>query len=83
MGKWVQVYCSCENRTPVPNSDSSFGRPHRKKRRLTNIEKQEVEEWERSEKNMYECGHRNGAVVEFSPGDIIQLGDLIASVFRD
>jgi hypothetical protein len=46
-------------------------------------EKAEVEEWERTTMNMFECGHRNGVVIEFWPGDIIHLGKLIGSIFRD
>jgi hypothetical protein len=83
MGKWVEVQCNCKNRTPIPNSDFLFGRPHRKKRRLTNREKQEVEEWERTTMNMYECGHRSGVLIEFWPGDIIRLGSLVAGILYD
>ncbi len=83
MGKWVEVFCNCDNRTPIPNSHSLFGRPHRKKRRLTKREKQEVDEWERTTKNMYECGHRNGVLIEFWPGDIIKLGNLIAGILHN
>lgn len=83
MGKWVKVHCSCENRTPNPSGDSLFGRPHRKKRRLTNREKQEVDEWERTTRGVYECGHRNGVLLEFCPGDIIQLGNLIGSILEE
>ena len=82
MGKWVQVYCGCDNRTPLVNSSRS-ARPYNKKRRLTNREKQEVEEWERTTERMYECGHRGGVVVEFYPGAILVLGSAIASVLPD
>jgi len=67
----------------VPGSDFLSDRPYRNKRRLTNRERQEVEEWERTTKNMYECGHRKGILVEFWPGDIIYLGYLIDHVFQD
>ncbi len=60
-----------------------FGRPHRRKSRLTKRELEEVQEWERTTQNMYECGHRSGVVIEFGPGDIISLGDLISSLFQD
>jgi hypothetical protein len=32
---------------------------------------------------MYECGHRYGAVIEFWPGEIINLGDIIRGIFED
>jgi hypothetical protein len=32
---------------------------------------------------MFECGHRSGVIIEFWPGDIIHLGNLIGSIFRD
>jgi hypothetical protein len=66
----------------VPNSDFIFGRPYRDKRRLTNKEKREVEEWEQTTRNMYECGHRSGNLIEFWPGEIVRLGNLIGSIFR-
>ena len=82
MGKWAQVYCHCDNRTPVANSSRS-ARPYNKKRRLTNRQKHEVEEWQRTTERMYECGHRGGVVVEFYPGAIHLLGSVIASVLRE
>jgi hypothetical protein len=83
MGKWVEIHCDCPNRVPLPDSDFYFDEPHRNKRRLTEKEKAEVEEWKRTTKNMFECGHRSGVVIEFWPGDIIHLGNLIGSIFRD
>ena len=58
-----------------------FGMPHRNKRRLTKKERDEVEEWERATKDMFECGHRDGVVLELWPGDIIHLGNLLGSIF--
>ena len=83
MGKWAEVHCACPNRRPVPGSDFMFGKPHRNKRRLTKKQSEDVAEWERTTKNMYECGHRSGVVVEFWPGDIVQVGYLIGNFFKD
>ena len=83
MGKWAEVPCNCVNRVPLEGSDYYFGQPHRKKHRLTKKEKEDVEEWERTAKNMFSCGHRNGVVVEFSPGNIIHLGNLLGTIFRE
>lgn len=83
MGKWAEVHCACPNRVPLPGSDFYFDRPHRNKRRLTKKEKEEVEEWERTTKDMFDCGHRGGLVIELWPGDIIQLGYLLGHLFRD
>ena len=83
MGKWAEVHCDCPNRIPLAGSDFYFDKPHRKKHRLTKKEKDEVLEWERRTRNMFACGHRNGVVVEFSPGDIIRFGNLLASMFRN
>jgi hypothetical protein len=83
MGKWAEVHCVCPNRVPLPGSDFYFDEPHRNKRRLTKKEKAEVAEWKRTTKDMFECGHRSGIVIEFWPGDIIHLGNLIGSIFRD
>jgi hypothetical protein len=81
MGKWAEVHCNCSNRIPLANS-SSYCEPYRNKRRLTKREKEEREEWERTTKNRYECGHRSGVVIELWPGDIIHLGNLLGSIFR-
>ena len=83
MGKWAEVHCDCPNRVPLAGSDFYFDKPHRNKRRLTRKEREELEEWERTTKNMFACGHRSGVVIEFSPGDIIHLGNLLGSIFRD
>src|SRR5688500_14898627 len=83
MGKWAEVQCACPNRKPVPGSDFMVGKPHRNKRRLTKKQSDEVAEWERTTRNMYECGHRDGVVVEFWPGDIVNLGDIIGGIFED
>lgn len=83
MGKWAEVHCDCPNRIPLAGSDFYFDKPHRNKHRLTKKEKDEVEEWERTAKNMFACGHRNGVVIEFSPGDIIRFGNVLDSIFRD
>lgn len=81
MGKWAEVYCVCPDREPVPGSDFMLGRPHRNKRRLTKKQREDVAEWERTTKNMFKCGHRNGVVIEFWPGEIINLGDIICRIF--
>lgn len=83
MGKWAEVHCACLNRVPLPGSHFYFDEPHRSKRRLTKKEKAEVEEWKRTTKNMFECGHRSGLIIELGPGDIIHLGKVLGSVFRD
>lgn len=83
MGKWAQVQCTCVNRTPLPGSDPLFGRPYRKKRRLTKREKAEVEDWKQATENMFACGHRNGVVIELCPWNIVHLGNLLGTIFPD
>lgn len=83
MGKWAEVSCDCSNRVTLKGSDFYFDKPHRNKHRPTKKEKEDVEEWERTAKNMFACGHRNGVVIEFSPGHIIYLGNLLGGIFRD
>jgi hypothetical protein len=81
MGKWAEVHCSCPNRRPL--SDSGWEcEPHRKKRRLTAKQREERQLWEQTTKGMCECGHRNGCLLEFWPGHIIQFGGLINSAFE-
>jgi len=50
---------------------------------LPRRKKAEVDEWERTTKNRFECGHRSGLIIELCPGDIIHLGNLLGSILRD
>jgi len=59
-----------------------FGEPYRNKKHLTTKEMAEVKEWERTTKNMWECGHCSGLVIEFWPGEIIYLGYQIGRIFE-
>lgn len=82
MGKWAEVECVCPNRVRLPKGDPLFDRPYvHNRRRLSEKEKAEVEEWKRTTENMFACGHRNGLVIELAPSGIIQLGRLLAKIF--
>jgi hypothetical protein len=83
MGRWAEVHCHCQNRVALPGSDPLFDKPHRNKRRLREKASKEVEEWERTTKDMFECGHRGGILIELWPWNIMRLGKLIGSIFRD
>lgn len=84
MGKWSQVRCNCSNRIPMPNSDL-HNQPHRQRslKNMTNKQKIEVEEWRENIQNMYECGHRDGMLVQFWPGEIMKLGLILGRMFTD
>ncbi len=82
MGKWADVQCDCPTRVPLPGR-FYFDEPHRKKRRLTRKQKTEVDEWNRTNKEMFQCGHRSGLIIELNPGDMIHLGNLIDSILPD
>jgi hypothetical protein len=85
MGKWAEVDCNCINREPLPNSNF-YDQPyfHKGSRaHLTTKQQEEVEEWKRTTLDMYACGHRLGILVELHPGDIVFLGRLIESIFKD
>lgn len=82
-GKVGGIHCDCSTRVPLPDSDFYFDEPHRKNRRLTRKEKAEVDEWRRTNKKMFQCGHRSGVIIELNPGDIIHLGNLIGGIFPD
>jgi hypothetical protein len=81
MGKWAEVHCNCPNRVPLPGSDY-MERPHRKKSNLTPKEQKEVLDWEHTLQDMFECGHRSGNVIEFWPGEIINLGNVLGRIFE-
>ena len=82
MGKWAEVKCDCLNRDRLPGG-AYEDRPHRHKYPLSQSERKEVEDWELTKKDMFECGHRNGMIYEFWPGDVILLGNLIAETLSD
>ena len=84
MGKWSQVRCNCPNRIPLPNS-SLRDRPYRNcpHKKLSNRQKREIKIWQENIESMYECGHRNGMLVQLYPGKIIKLGFVIKRVFKN
>jgi hypothetical protein len=83
MGKWAEVHCNCADRAPSEGSDFLFDQPHRRKRRLTKKQTEEVRDWEHAHKNMFQCGHRSGLAIELGPENIIKLGYLLAWIFGD
>jgi hypothetical protein len=82
MSRWAEVDCNCINREPLPNS-GILDQPYYHKRRLTNKQQEEVDEWERTTMAMYACGHRLGILVALSPYGMILLGGLIDRIFKD
>ena len=86
MGKWSQVCCNCHNRIPLPKS-SWCDRPDRNSysclQKLSPKKRREIEAWKNNIEGMYECGHRNGMLVQFGPIGIIKLGCAIKKVFAD
>ena len=83
MGKWSQVRCNCYNRIPLPKSGRR-DRPYlnRTRRKLSSQQAREIEIWEKNAENMYECGHREGMLVQFWPGEIIRLGWVVNMIFK-
>ena len=88
MGKWSQVRCNCHNRIPLPKSDRR-DRPYRKysHRRLLSKQEEDIEVWVKNIQDtygdMYECGHRDGMLIQFWPGDIIRLGWVLNTIFKN
>lgn len=84
MGKWSQVRCNCPNRIPLPNS-SLRHQPYRNcpHKKLSNRQKREIKIWQENIESMYECGHRDGMLVQLYPGEIIKLGFVIKRVFKN
>ena len=83
MGRWSQIHCSCPNRIPIPNS-KWYARPYRNTnwKKLSSRQKNEIKIWQENKKGMYECGHRNGMLVELHLGKIVELGFVIKKVFQ-
>ena len=84
MGKWSQVRCNCHNRIPLSKS-SWWDRPYRNscQQELSPKKRREIEAWKNNIESMYECGHRDGMLVQFGPINIIKLGFVIKKVFAD
>ena len=84
MGKWSQVCCNCHNRIPLPKS-SWRDRPYRNScpQKLSPKKRREIEAWKNKIEGMYECGHRDGMLVQFGPIGIIKLGFVLKKVFAD
>ena len=84
MGKWSQVRCNCYNRIPLPKS-SWRDRPYYSNnlQKLSSKKRREIEVWKNNIEGMYECGHRDGMLVQFGSSNIIKLGSVIKKVFAD
>ena len=80
MGKWCEVKCDCPDREPLPGSRhpdyDSYRRhfPGRVRPR---------EEWEEKIRGMYKCGHRDGVLVQFWPGDLLKIGLALEAAYRE
>jgi hypothetical protein len=80
MGKWCEVKCNCLNRERVSGSDwPNYGmyRQHFSGR----VKPQS--EWDEKIKGMYQCGHRDGAFVQFWPGDLLRIGLALEVAYRE
>ncbi|MEL6929429.1 MAG: hypothetical protein AAFO95_12435 [Cyanobacteria bacterium J06600_6] len=84
MSKWSQVRCNCHNRLPLPKS-SWWDKPYRHgcPQKLSPKKKREIEAWENNIEGVYECGHRDGMLVQFGSINIIKLGYAIEKVFAN
>jgi hypothetical protein len=82
VGKWCEIKCGCPDREALPGNQwlsySEYQKYEKKPRLAKNLE-----EWEERVKGMYECGHRDGAFIQFWPGDIIRFGYALAEAFKN
>ena len=80
MGKWCEIKCNCPDREPLPGSewhDYGMYRKHFTGR------VRPPEEWEEKIKGMYRCGHRDGAFIQFWPGDLLKIGLALEAAYRE
>lgn len=82
MGKWCKVKCDCSNRKPLPGSDWWDYSEYQKYVEKPQLAKS-LEEWEEKVKEMYECGHRDGALIQLWQGGILKIGLALESAFKD
>ena len=80
MGKWCEVKCNCSDREPLPGSEWHDYGMYRK-HFLGHVKPRE--EWEERVRRMYKCGHREGALVEFWPGDLFKVGLALEAAYRE
>jgi hypothetical protein len=81
MGRWCEVKCNCPNRKPLTGSnwlDYSDYCKYQKKPWLAKT----LEEWEEKVKQMYECGHRDGMLIQFSPGDLLGISYALEEAYK-
>jgi regulator of replication initiation timing len=81
MGKWCEVKCNCSNRKPLSGSewwDYSHYCKYQKKPRLAKT----IKEWEEKVKGMYECGHRDGVLIEFTPSDLFTISNALEKAYE-
>ncbi len=82
VGKWCEVKCNCQNRTPVRGSQWLGYGDYQKFEEKPRLAKT-PQEWEENVKGMYECGHRDGAFFQIWPGDIFKFGYALDAGFKD
>jgi hypothetical protein len=81
MGRWCEVKCNCPIRKPLPGSnwlDYSDYCKYIEKPRLAKT----IEEWEEKVKGMYECGHREGTLIQFAPSDLLTVSDALEQAYN-
>lgn len=81
MGKWCEVKCDCPNRRPLPGSQWLSYSEYQKCEKKPRLAKT-PEEWGEKVKGMYECGHRDGAFIQFWQGDILMFGYALEAAFK-
>ncbi|MGL5833278.1 MAG: hypothetical protein ACRC1Z_08595 [Waterburya sp.] len=82
MGRWCEVKCNCPNRDPLPGS-GIFDEPYRKRKRLTIQEQIDRDNWHENIKGMFTCGHRDGVIIQLSPGELFIIGNTLDKVYKD
>src|ERR1043165_7326320 len=83
MGKWCEVKCNCSDREPLPRSDWYSDDPLRQRKHLTVQQLRARKEWSEKVSGMYKCGHRDGALVQSWPGDLLMIGLALDAAYRE
>ena len=84
MGKFAQVRCNCPNRIPMEGSDwNSQPYKNRHHKKLSARQRGDLEIWKQNLLNMYECGHREGMLVQIGTDEIIKLGFVLTTIFQE
>jgi hypothetical protein len=81
MGRWCRVKCDCPNRKTVSGSGLASYSDYCKYIKKPRAAKT-PEEWEEKVREMYECGHQDGCLLQFAPGGLLKISYALERAYK-